>query len=74
MSVLYLSNIVDNRFLIRDISSPLVSAQSATLILLFKKNKVTMYHRHLNTESTTKTRTTTIDVLTFFIFFMFIFS
>ena len=73
MSVLYLSNIVVNRFLIKDISSPLVSAQSATLILLLKKNKVTRNHRHLKTESTTRTRTT-IDVLTFFIFFMFIFS
>ena len=73
MSVLYLSNIVVNRFLIKDISSPLVSAQSESLIVLLKKNKVTRNHRHLKTESTTRTRTT-IDVLTFLIFFMFIFS
>ena len=71
MSVLYLSNIVDNRFLIRDISSPLVSVQSAALILLFKNNKVTMNHRHLKTESTKRTGTT-IDFLTFFLIFMFI--
>ena len=63
MSVLYLSNIVVNRFLIKDISSSLVSALPAILkIKCRSKTKVAISLGNLKTEATKRTRTI-IDIL-----------